>query len=82
MWAHGIPIAAQLDCAMSVRTLVCQTLDDLGKATGLKVRFAVWSTRISDIERSADISRGTCTTGLTRLPPHAAAVGKPLHVHD
>lgn len=70
------------DEAMSVRALVCQALDDLGRATGSQVRFAVWSgTRISYIERSAGISRGTCTTGLARLPPHATAVGKALLAH-
>jgi hypothetical protein len=67
---------------MSVRALVCQTLDDLGKATGSQVRFAVWSgTRISYMERSAGITRGTCTTGLAQLPPHATAVGKALLAH-
>ena len=105
MWAHGMPIAAQLDCAggrvggatcevtahhdaldhddaMSVRALVCQTLDDLGQATGSQARFAVWSgTRISYIERSAGSYLGTCTTGLAQLPPHATAAGKALLAH-
>ncbi len=68
--------------AMSARAEVCQTLDDLGEATGSRARFGVWSgTRISYIERSAGISRGTCATGLTRLPPHATALGKALLAH-
>ena len=70
------------DEAIKVRELVCQTLDDLGRATGSQVRFAVWSgTQIAYIERSASTARGTCTTGLARLPPHATAVGKALLAH-
>ena len=68
--------------AMGVRALVCQTLDDLGGATGSLVRFAVWSgARISYLERSAGSYPVTCTTGLARLPPHATAVGKVLLAH-
>jgi DNA-binding IclR family transcriptional regulator len=82
--ARGTPrqSIARTRPAAAIRAAVCQVLDDLGVATGLRGRFGVLrGSQISYLERPPDTWPRSCEAGLTPLPLHATALGKTLLAH-